>query len=445
MSTWALVVGVALLVANAFFVWAEFALIAARRARVERLVAEGNRRARVALPLMRDLNFVLSGAQLGITMASLGLGFVAEPAVADMLEGPLAGLPGGVAHAIEVTLALGIVVSLHMVLGEMVPKNLAIAEPERSALALAMPYRLYTVLFRPFILLLNLLANGVLRVLGETPRDELVPAHSADEIAVMLGESREHGVIESFQHGLLVRTLSFDRLDARAVMVPRPDVIAVPVAANPAEVEQVVVETGHSRIPVYRDDLDDVVGFVHVKDLFALAPDAADRPLPEDVIRPMLVVPESRALPDLLGDMQAARRHFAVVVDEHGGVEGVVTLEDVLEELVGDIRDEHDPGEGRIWRIAPRRVIADARLRPDELADLVGLEVPAGEYDTLAGFVLARLGRVPEVGEVVDEGGWILRVRRMVGHRIDLVELSAPPSARTARAESSSRTPPSDR
>lgn len=429
MTLWSLGAAVALLAANAFFVWAEFALIAARRTRIEELVASGNRLARVTLGAMRDLNFVLAGAQLGITMASLGLGFVAEPAVGRLLEGPLEALPEAIRHGTEVALALGIVVSAHMVLGEMVPKNLAISDPERSALVLAPAFRVYIGVFRPVIWFLNVVANGLLRLLGVEPRSELVAAHSADEIAGMIRASRDEGLIESFQHGLLARTLAFDQLDARSVMVPRPDVVAVPVTATPADVGALAVETGHSRFPVYRDSLDGVVGFVHVKDVLALPPEAAARPVDEELIRPMLVTPESRLLPDLLTDMRDQRRHFAVVVDEHGGVDGLVSLEDVLEELVGEIRDEYDRVEGSIWRLGPRRVLVDAGLRPDEAERALGLTIPAGEYDTLAGFVMAELGRVPEVAEEVRYQGWVLVVRRMEGRRIDILEVVAPEPA----------------
>ncbi len=426
MTALPLVAAGALLVANAFFVWAEFALIAARRTKIEGLAEAGNRRAAAAIRAMSDLNFVLAGAQLGITMASLGLGFVAEPAVADLLHAPLESLPEAVAGGVEVVVTLGIVVSAHMVLGEMVPKNLAIAEPERSALWLAGPFRLYTTIFGPLIRLLNLLANGVLALVGIRPRNELVAAHSAGEIASMLEASREEGVIEAFEHGLLARTLTFDRLDARAVMIPRTDVVAVSVDATVASAEALSVETGLSRLPVYRESLDDMVGFVHVKDLLALSREESQRALPSTVVRDMLLAPESRLLPDLLADMRRQRSHFAAVVDEHGGVDGLVTLEDVLEELVGEIRDEHDHTEGSVWRLGPRRVIVDAGMRPDEMERDLGLAIPEGDYDTVAGFLMSRLGRVPEVGDEMPWDGWLLQVRRMRGHRVERVEVVAP-------------------
>jgi CBS domain containing-hemolysin-like protein len=346
-TLWALVAAVILLLANAFFVAAEFAVLAARRTRLEQLEAEGRSGARRALANARQLSLMLSGAQLGITMASLGLGYVAEPAVARLLEGPLqaAGVPAALSHTLAFVVALTIVVFLHMVIGEMVPKNIAISEPERSALLLAVPLRAYMVVFGPLIRLLNVLANGGLRLLGVEPRDELVVAHTAEEIGSMLTASRREGLLEEFEHRLLSGALGFAGRTVGAVMVPRDRVVAVPVDSTPEAVESIVVERGHSRVPVYGDDLDAVIGFVHAKDLLDLGAAHRYRPLPRRLVRRMLVVSPERTLQQVLVAMQRARLHFAVVV-EGGRTAGIVTLEDVLEELVGDIRDEHDTVAG---------------------------------------------------------------------------------------------------
>lgn len=422
----ALGVSAFLLVANGFFVWAEFAVVAARQSRMEALAAGGSRRANAVLRTMSDLNFVLAGAQLGITMASLALGFLAEPAIGHLLEEPLHGLPETVASALEVTIALSVVVAAHMVIGEMVPKNLAIAEPDRSALWMAFPFRIYTTVFRPVIWALNGMANGVMRVL-RLPSGADDSVHTPQELAAMIELSGEEGAIDAFELDLALRILALRALDARASMVPRRDVVAVPTTATPAEIGALVVETGHSRLPVYRESLDDVAGFVHVKDLLPVSEAAWDAPLPSEIVRDALVVPESRSLIHVLADMRASRTHLAVVVDEHGGVEGVVTLEDVLEELVGEIRDEYDLREGTLRRMGPDRFHAHGRLRRDELENGCGLEIPDGDYDTLGGFVMASLGHVPAVGDEVHHQGWRVRVRRMDGRRVDLVELVEPP------------------
>ena len=346
MSTpWALVAAALLLVANGFFVAVEFAVVGSRRTRLERLRDEGVARAGHALAATGDLNLQLAGAQLGITMASLGLGAVAEPAVAGLLDAVLG-------HTVAVVVALVLVVFAHLVVGEMVPKNIALTDPERTLLALVLPNRAYLWLFRPLIGVLNGVANLGMRVLRVEPRRELASARTAEDLAVMLAASREEGLIEDFAHDLLAGVLDFGDRVVGSVMVPRAQVVTVPVGATVAAVERVVVDTGHSRLPVVGRDLDDVRGFIHAKDLLTLPPEVRDRPVPVRLIRRMLVVPTTRSLEDVLLGMRRVRVHFALVVDETGATAGIVTLEDLLEELVGDIVDESDrvrraPGSSR--------------------------------------------------------------------------------------------------
>ena len=379
---------------------------------------------------------MLGGTQLGITMASLGLGFVAEPLVGHLLEevfDPASGLPLGLRHALSYALALAIVVFFHMVFAEMVPKNAAIAEPERGALALALPFRLYLTVFRPLIVVLSAAAKAILRPLGVEPRNEVTVLAGADEISAMLEASRDEGVIREFEHRLLSGALGFGQLHAGAVMVPRPDIAAVSSEAPVSDVEGIALANGYSRLPVFEADLDHVRGFVHVKDLYRIPPERWSRRLPDDLVREMLVVPESRNLFDLLADMRRARKHFALVVDEFGSTAGVVTLEDVLEELVGDIRDEYDRRARRVRRVGRFRFVVDGGLRLDEVRSETDLDLPPGEYETVGGYVLSRLGRVPEVGDEVAHDGWWLRVRRVDGRRVALVEVTAPsPSADAA-------------
>lgn len=420
----ALVIAVLLLIANGFFVAAEFALIAARRSKIEQLAGEGNRKATVALRSIRELSFMLAGAQLGITMASLGLGAIAEPAIAHYIENALhsvATIPGNILHTISFVVALTIVVFFHMVVGEMAPKNIAIAKPEESALWIAPLFRLYANLFRPFIYLLNTVANGGVRLVGVEPKDELHAIHTSDEIGMMIAESARGGVIDKFEHRLLEGAIQFSARDAASVMIPRTDVAAVPLDATHEEIEHVIVETGHSRLPVYAEDLDHVVGFFHAKDLLKVKDHERDRPLARRLIRQMLVVPESRPLHPLLLDMRRQRRHFALVIEEHGGTAGVVTLEDVLEELVGEIRDEHDAGELGIVHLDDDRICVPGGLRIDEADRLLGIELPKGEYETVAGFLMERLGRIPRRKDVVREGDWVLRVSSMHRRRVEQI------------------------
>jgi CBS domain containing-hemolysin-like protein len=343
-TTWALVAALLLLLANAFFVAVEFALIAARRTQIEPLAADGNRRARIALTSMRELSLQLAGAQLGITMASLGLGFVAEPAVAHLIESAIDGvveIPAGALHAISFVVALTIVVFLHMVLGEMVPKNIAIAGPERTLLLLAVPNLVYVKVFRPFIWLLNGLANLGVRALGVEPRDEIADSHTTAELASMVAASRSEGLLEEFEHSLLRGALNFGDRTAQSVMVPRDEMVTVARWSTVGTIEQRVVESGHSRLPVVGGGLDDVAGFVHAKDLLTVPAADYHRRLPPELVRRMLVVRADQSLELLLLAMRQARVHLALVVEDARTV-GMVTLEDLLEELVGDIRDETD-------------------------------------------------------------------------------------------------------
>ncbi len=425
-------IAVGLLILNGFFVGAEFALIAARRSKIEQLAASGNKRAGVALRSIRELSLMLAGAQLGITMASLGLGAVAEPAVARLIEGGLESvvhLSPGLLHSASFVMALTIVVFFHMVIGEMAPKNIAIAEPEKSALWIAAPFRAFTTLFRPFIALLNFLANGGVRLLGVEPRDELENVHSSAEIGVLIAESAKGGYIDKFEQRLLTGAIAFSERDAASIMVPRTDVVAVPHTATAGEVEQLVLETGHSRFPVYVRNLDTIIGFFHAKDLLNLSEAERDQPLPRRFLRKMLVVPESLRLHPLLVQMSFNRLHLALVLDEHGGTAGVVTLEDVLEELVGEIRDEYDETELGIERVGDDRYIVPGTLHLGDAQSRLDLDLPEGDYETIAGFLMDRLGRIPRRRDVVRHDEWRLRVVSIHRRRVVQVLVERTPTA----------------
>jgi CBS domain containing-hemolysin-like protein len=294
---------------------------------------------------MRHLNLQLAGAQLGVTMASLLLGFVLEPTVSHLIEdaiGALGDVPDGVLHTLGFAISLTIVAFLHMVLGEMVPKNVALAAPERTLLALALPNRLYVLVVGPLLRVLNAIVNAGVRLLGVEPRDELATAASAGEIAAMLGESRDEGLIEDVAHQLLTGALHLRDRRITTVMVPRDGVVWLPRTATPAEAEALVVASGLTRILVAGDGIDDLLGFLHAKDLLTVAGDARHRPLPLSRVRRMVVLLDSTLLDDALLAMQRRRLHVAVVTDRAGATLGIATLEDVIEALVGDIRDESD-------------------------------------------------------------------------------------------------------
>lgn len=416
---------VVLLLANGFFVAAEFAYITARRNVLEQTPGGS---ARIAVGLNQNLSLSLTAAQLGITMASLGLGAVAEPAVAHLLEQALGFVPLSeqVIHIIALVIALLIVVFLHMVIGEMAPKNIAISSPERSATVLARLFRGYIIVFRPLIALLNAIANGILRLFGVKPANSLEVGHTADDLAVIIATGQEEGVIEDFTHRLLTGAIIFGDLDAAETMIPRPDVEAIPVTATVAEIERLMKATGHSRIPIHGETLDEILGFVHVKDLMGIPDEARDGVIDHALIRDILFVPESAHIRSVLDEMRATRIHFAVVVDEHGSTAGIITMEDIAEELVGEIRDEHDRRDQGVVRIQDGRIVAPGVIRPDQLVEY-GLRLPDGEYETLGGLMMDRLGRIPVVGDTVEEAGWNLRVTSTDRRRVSEVELTPIP------------------
>lgn len=428
-----------LLAGNAFFVGAEFAFVMARRAKMEQLAAQGNRTAKIAVAATRELSLMLAGAQLGITMTSIGLGYIAEPAIASLIERaliPYVTLPPGVLHTVSFILALSIVLYFHLVVGEHIPKNIAIAKPDASLLWIARPFNLYARLFRPFIKLLNGMANASLRLARVEPKDELFSAASPGDLSAILRVLKKEGVIEDVRHRLLSGTLTFSGLDAESVMVPRTRITAVSNQASVAEVEEVVRKTGLTRLPLFDGDLDHVIGFIHAKDLLRAPRHRRDQPPHRGVVREMLVVPASRKLGDLLGDMKTSRRHLAVVIDEHGGTAGIVTLEDVLMEIVGEPGNLRVGGQ-KILSLRPGHFILPGDLRPGEVEAAIGLSLPGGDYETLGGFMMLHLGRLPSTGDEVTHASAALRVKQMTGRRIDLVEvlLSADPSLDLALGE----------
>ena len=428
MSVWPLLLGVVLLGLNAFFVAVEIALLAARRGIVEERAEDGDPRAVAALRALRELPVTFSGAQLGITLASLGLGAVAEPAVAGALKELLGRttLPAGASSAIAVAVALTVVVFLHMVIGEMAPKNLAIARAEDVALAIARPYALYMRAFRPVVVALNGAANLLARAAGVAVVDERELGYSSEELLLVLGQARESGSIDAVDARLFARVLELREVVAGSAMTPRIDLVAVATDATVGEVLDAAASSGHTRLPAYEEDIDHIVGIVHVKDLLVGGHDASS-PV-SDVMRPVVAVPESRDLESLLRELLQTRAQAAVVIDEFGGTAGLVTLEDLFEELVGDILDEFDD-EPRLVVLGQRSWIAPGTMRWDVLEELVGidLEHAGGDADTVSGWMVERLGRLLRVGDVVTTPrGWRLEVRSLEGRRAGRIAVRAP-------------------
>ena len=423
MSTWtALAVAIVLLGLNGFFVAAEFALLAARRSRIEQLEAEGDRRAKHALAGLRELTVMLAGAQLGITMCSLGLGAVAEPAVASVIEGVLddaVELPSGVSHAIAFVIALSIVVFLHMVVGEMAPKSWAISHPEQSSLRLARAFRLFVFVFRPVITLLNGFANAVVRMVGVQPQDERAMAHSPADLLFLLDESHGHGDIEADQHELFTRSLEMSGRVAADAMTLRRDIVAVGPDVSAEEVAAIAHSTGRTRVVVHEGDLDHVHGFVHAKDILLLDRDERATATSMSLARPAMVTPDGHLLEDLLLEMRTQGQHLAVVVDELGMVVGLVTLEDVIEELIGDFDDETDRRVGDCRQLPDGAFVMGGTTRPDEFEMCTGVELPDGDWHTVAGYVIDAADEIPSVGDVIETDVASFEVAAMDGYAID--------------------------
>ncbi len=423
----ALVFGILLLAINAFFVAAEIALLAARRARIEERAEEGDPRAVIAARMLGELSITFSGAQLGITMASLGLGYVAEPAVATVFANLLGrtALPEAASNGLAFAIALAIVVFLHMVVGEMAPKNLALARAEDVSLRLARPFLAFVWVLRPLILFLNWLGNLLVRAVGVEPVDEHELAQTPAELALALRESVDEGTVTAMEGRVLSAALELASIDAEAAMTPRTDLVLAAADAGAAEVIRLSERTGFTRFPVFRGDHDEIVGLVHVKDVLIREPDDLDGVAVGDLMRPVMVVPESRDLEALLGDMRDRRAHATLVVDEYGATIGMVTLEDVLEELVGEISDEFDAAE-HVRTVGDRQWTVDGLLRRDELRRLTGLELPEGETETLNGWLMEDLGRLVRRGDEVRHDGWNLRVIDLNGRRAGTVAITAP-------------------
>ncbi|MFM9493623.1 hemolysin family protein [Streptomyces galilaeus] len=415
----------------ALFVAAEFSLTTVERGELERAAEAGERGAEGALKAVRRLTLQLSGAQLGITVTSLVIGMLAEPSLAALLRGPLEAMGlGGAASTVATLLGVALSTVVLMVVGELVPKNWAISRPLAVAKVVAGPQRGFTAAFGPFIRHLNNTANRFVRRFGLEPAEELASARGPEELVALARHSAAEGALEPDSAELFVRTLHLSELTAENVMTPRVDVKALEAHATATDAANLTYATGLSRFPVYRDSLDEVIGTVHIRDVLALEPEKrALTPVTELATEPLLV-PDSLTADRLLQRLREART-MAVVIDEYGGTAGVATVEDIVEEVVGEVRDEHDPVEVPDLVPAPRTEDgraaweADGSVRIDELVQ-VGLTAPEGPYETVAGLVATRLARIPAKGDALELDGWHLDVLDVEHHRADRVLITEP-------------------
>ncbi|HEU5222679.1 MAG TPA: hemolysin family protein [Candidatus Lumbricidophila sp.] len=418
-----LAIGLLLTIGTGLFVASEFALVNLDRAELEARRARGETRLSLTIRALRHTSTHLSSAQLGITLTTLLTGFTLEPAFAGLLAAHLhaTGLDDAALHVVASVIAVALATLLSMLLGELVPKNFALALPVATAKAVMGFQVAFTWMFRPAVAALNGAANGILRAIGVEPKEELSGARSPDELASLLRRSANAGMLEHDTATLLGRTLRFSEHDASDVMTPRPRVAAVRRTDPVEAVLELSRQTGLSRFPVHEEDLDDIVGLVHVKQAVAV-PRARRAEVPVSALTTeVLRVPETMGLDSLLGELRGRGYQMAVVVDEYGGTAGVVTLEDLVEELVGEVADEHDRSRAGVVRRG-KAVSFPGMLRPDELLDRTGIHVPEHvDYETVAGFVIAALGRMPRVGDSINVEDGRLIVQRLDGRRIDRI------------------------
>ena len=415
-----------LIALNGIFVAGEFSLVAVDAERVEVMAGEGHRRARTVKKLLSRLSFHLGGAQLGITVTSLLLGFLAEDTIGEFLRYlPGFNLTSGPAQA---GVAIAIAAVIQMVFGELAPKNIAISRPLGTGLWLGPILRVYGVISAPVTATFNGLANRLLRLCGIEPVEELRSLRSLEDLEHLVRASSAR-TIRADEARLITRTLQLSRKDAADALTPRTSMVGIEQSGTIADLVRITKDSGYSRFPVTGQDTDDIVGIVEVRDVFALpVEDRELRPLSE-ILRPAVIVPEHRELDGVLLDLEAAESRLAVVIDEHGGTAGLITREDILEELVGDIADEYDEPVRTTSETRDGRYVVDGRTSRGDIEEMIGLRLPRGPYETVAGFLLEQFGSVPLVGEQLEWQGWKFEILGRENLRIAEISVERPPES----------------
>ncbi len=434
-------VGLLLTIGTGLFVASEFALVNLDRADLEARQAAGETRLALTISALRITSTHLSSAQLGITLTTLLTGYTMEPAISSLLAPVFDawGMPTAVSRPLAAIIGVSIATVFSMILGELVPKNFALAIPRQTA-KLVMPFQVaFTTVFRPAIVVLNGSANGVLRAVGVEPKEELSGARTAEELSSLVRRSASAGLLEEDTASLLDRSLTFARLTAADVMTPRPSVHALASDDSAEDVIQLARRTGHSRFPVYGEDMDDITGIVHLKAAVGVPRERrADVPAAALATEPVRF-PEAVHLDVLVAELRARGYQMAVVVDEYGGTAGVVTLEDLVEEIVGEVLDEHDRRQAGIVRVDDT-VSFPGELRPDEVRDRTGIRIPEGDvYDTVGGYIMSVLERIPVVGDTVEVEDGTLEVQRMDSRRVDRVRFTPTPMPHEDASEGGER------
>jgi putative hemolysin len=418
-----------LIVANAFFVGAEYGLVTSRRTRILELEHEGNRRARHVLRITSDPPRFIAAMQLGVTMTSLGIGALGEQLLAHKFDAVMASV-------LAVILALLIVTYLHVVIGELVPKGIALGHPERTALAVSTAVRVFFVLFRPFVWILEESSSFLLRALGLQPPGAEHEAHSEAELRMLLSSSADQGEIEHDEQEMLYKVFDFADKEVSDVMVPRPEVVAISIALPAEEALKAVLESPYTRYPLYRESLDDIVGVLHIRDLIEAMHDRGIVSVDlETIVRAAYMVPETKDLGALLTEFRRTNQHMAIVIDEYGSMEGIVTLEDLLEEIVGEIEDEFDLPDETVERVDEDTIRIDGTFPIDDFNEQFDCELPDEDYHTIAGFVFGELGRTAAPGDEVRHDGLLFKVDSVEGQRIDRLLVTFQPWRRREQQE----------
>ena len=420
-SNW-LIVFILLLV-NGFFVAAEFAIVKARRTKIEQLTKDGNVDAKLALRALEDMNYFIAAVQLGITIASIGIGWFGSPTVEKMLAPVLVNLPAGyghLAHIITAVVAFFTVTLLHVVLGEQVPKCVALQYPEKISLYVAKPMDLFMTIARPFVWLLNVSCNVILKMF-KVPTSSTRVVHTLEDLDLMVDASYDEGVLNETEKDMIHNVFQFSDLTAREVMIPRTDMICVPNDMSFEDLNKLAAENQYTRYPVYDGDIDHITGLVHVKDLYSLALKDETRSV-QDIQRNIMLVPETITMDNLVREFKKNKSQMAIVVDEFGGTSGIITLEDVMEEIFGDVQDEFDEeAEFDIKELKPNHYLANGMMRLDELAnyfDVPDEKLEDDDVDTIAGLVVKELGRLAQLDDVVKYHEFTFTVKEIDGARI---------------------------
>ncbi len=423
---WGLAAVFALVLLNAYFVAAEFALVGARKSRLEALAREGDRKAIRALGAVQHLDQYISATQLGITLASLGLGWIGKPALAELLDRMFAGLPEALGsfgtHAVSATIAFSIITVLHIVLGELVPKSLALLFPEGVSRWIIYPLLGFSWVMHYPITVLNGTANRLLRWAGIKPPTDHARLHSADEIRILVEQSGVGGSLDRSSTRLLEGVFEFSEKTAEEVMTPRTDMTAIEADQVVEDAADIVAEAGRSRYPVYTESLDEIVGVVHAKELLRTLRQAPGTTV-RRIMRPPVFVPGTREVEDVLADMKRLKTHLAIVLDEYGGTAGLVTMEDLLEEIVGEILDEYDPVEPLIGAVTDGSATIDGAMTIGDFNARFDAELDDTDYTTMGGFLFGQLGRLPKSGDRVSEATHVFEIISMDGRRVDQVRV----------------------